>query len=101
MALSLVVHELGPLSAEAEQKFFDAVFAIAPDHWRVTPSVTLVATEVSTRYLLDHLKEATRRAGVAVPRLLLATPLGPDMAAQGLTAEGEAWVREMRGGGGA
>jgi hypothetical protein len=98
MALLLVLHDLGPEPPEeAESRFFGAVFEVAPDHWRVTADATLVGTEVSPRYLVGHLRRAAERAGIA-PRLLLATPV-PDgaMAAHGLTPEGEAWLREMRG----
>ena len=97
MALALVVHDLGPLSAAEEQEFFESVFAIAPDHWRLTPTTTFVATEVSATYLLGHLRQALRRAKLT-PRLLLVAPVGADLAGHGLTAEGEAWVREMQGG---
>ncbi len=51
------------------------------------------------RYLVDHLRRAAERAGIA-PRLLLATPVPEEegaVAAHGLTPEGEAWLREMRG----
>src|SRR5215207_3184200 len=97
MAICLVLYDLGPAPPEeAESRFFDAVFEVAPDHWRVTAGATLVGTEVSSRYLIDHLRRAAERAGIA-PRLLLATPV-PDgaMAVHGLTPEGEAWLREMR-----
>jgi hypothetical protein len=100
MVLLLVLHDLGPEPPEeAENRLFSAVFEVAPDHWRVTPGATLVGTEVSPRYLVDHLRRAAERAGIA-PRLLLATPVPEEegaVAAHGLTPEGEAWLREMRG----
>lgn len=96
MALVLVLHDLGPIAPEAEQAFFEAIFSIAPDHWRTMPQATLVGTEVSPGYLLHHLKEAARRARFT-PRLLMVTPVPPEMLAEGLGPDGEAWVREMRG----
>jgi hypothetical protein len=97
MALLLVAHDLGPVPEEAERAFFDGFFIVAPDHWRATPGATLVGTEVSPSYLLLHLRETARRAGFS-PRRLLVTPVGEGVAAHGLDAEGEAWLREMLAG---
>ncbi len=98
MALLLVVHDLGgPVPAEAERAFFDGFFIIAPDHWRAVPGATLVGTDVSPAYLLLHLTETARRAGFT-PRRLLVTPVGAEVATQGLDAAGEAWLREMLAG---
>ncbi len=94
MSLCLVVHELGSIAPEVEQRFFAAVFEVAPSHLRVTASVTLMGTEVSPRYLCDYLKAAARRAGIA-PFVLLATEVPEGVAVDGLTAEGEAWLRDM------
>jgi hypothetical protein len=94
MALCLVLHDLGPLTPEAEQRFFAAVFEVAPTHMPVAPGATLVGTEVSPAYLLDYLRRAATRAGLS-PRLLLATRVPGDVATEGLSEEGMAWLREM------
>jgi len=94
MSLCLVLHDLGPVAPEAEQMFFAAVFEIAPDHWRVTEDATLVATEVSPGYLLDHLRRSAARARLE-PRILLVTRVPAEVATHGLPENGEAWIREM------
>ncbi|HYZ33007.1 MAG TPA: hypothetical protein VE684_12085 [Crenalkalicoccus sp.] len=95
MSLCLVLHDFAGDGA-AEKACFDAVYEIAPEHWRVTPGATLVATGVSPRYLRDHLLGALRAQGLAA-RMLFAARIEPDAAAHGLTAEGEAWLAEVLG----
>jgi hypothetical protein len=99
MPLLLVLHDLGTPPAEApgeaEEDFFYTFFGVAPDHWRLAPGATLVGTDLSPRYLLQHLRQTAQRCGLA-PRLLLVTPMPEEVAALGLTPEGEAWMREMR-----
>ena len=91
MPISLVLHELGPAGPAAEQTLFDAVFEVASSHWRVTPSATLVGTDISPAYLRDHLRRALDGAG-APPVLLLVTPLPAGVAWHGLPPEGEEWL---------
>lgn len=95
MALLLILHDLGDPPAAAAEDFFYTFFVVAPDHWRVTPAASLVGTDLSPGYLLQHLRETARRCGIA-PRLLLVMPVPDTVAAYGLSAEGEAWMRDMR-----
>lgn len=96
MALLLMLHDLGNPPKEAEEDFFYSFFGLAPDHWRLAPGATLVGTDLSPDYLLRHLRQTAQRVGI-VPRLLLVMPVPERLAAQGLTPEGEAWMRDMRG----
>jgi hypothetical protein len=93
MALLLALHDLGPASPEAEQMFFASVFEVSSTHLCLNPGATLIATEVSPAYLLDLLRRAASRAGLS-PSLLLVTGMAEDVAAEGLSAEGMAWLRE-------
>lgn len=94
MAACLVLYDLGVASAEAERAFFDAIYEIAPDHWRVAPNTVLVGTAVSPGYLRDHLLHALA-AKDAVPALLLVTRLSGDSVWSALSPEGEDWLREV------
>lgn len=93
MPLLLALHDLGPLSPEAEQQFFAPVFEVSPTHLRLNPGATLVATEVSPAYLLDLLRRSAARAGVT-PALLLVTPVAAEVPVEGLSAESMEWLRE-------
>lgn len=95
MALLLILHDLGTPPAAAEEDFFYTLFGVAPDHWRITPAASLVGTNLSPGYLLEHLRDTARRCGIT-PRLLMVMPVPEGMVAHGLTAEGEAWLGEMR-----
>jgi hypothetical protein len=94
MSLCLVLHDIPGASAEAEKAFFEAIFEIAPEHWRITGAAVLVGTGVSPAYLRDHLLRVLQRQG-AQPGMLLVTRVPGDLAWQGLPAEGEAWLREI------
>ncbi len=94
MSVCLVLHDLADASAEAEKAFFEAIFEIAADHWRVTPEAVLVGAEITPAYLRDHLRQALASVGV-VPALLLVTRVSEDLAWAGLPAASEAWLREM------
>jgi hypothetical protein len=97
MSLCLVLHDLGRgASAEAEKAFFEAIFEIAPDHWRITGEAVLVGTGVSPAYLRDHLLRTLKRQG-AQPALLLVTRVAEDLAWHNLPGDGEAWLREVLG----
>ena len=91
MPICLVLHELGRAGETAEQALFGAVFEVASSHWRVTPSATLVGTDVSPAYLRDHLLRALRDAG-APAELMLVTPLPAGAAWHGIPPEGEEWI---------
>ncbi len=92
MPICLVLHELDHAGPGAEQALFGAVFEVASSHWRVTPSATLIGTDVSPAYLRDHLLRALADAG-APPTLLLVTPLASGAAAwHGIPPEGEEWI---------
>ena len=94
MTTCLVLHDLGPITAKAEQAFFEAIFEIAPEHWRITGGATLAATDVSPRYLLAHLERVLKQHGVTgVP--LLVTRVSPDMVWGSLSPEGAAWLAEV------
>jgi hypothetical protein len=95
MPLRLILHDFGLPPAEAEEDFLYTFFVIAPDHWRLAPGATLVATDLSPGYLLDHLRQTARRSGLE-PRLLLVMPFPEELASHGLTSDGEAWIRTMR-----
>jgi len=95
MPLCLILHDLGEAPAEMEDDFFFTFFGIAPDHWRLRPGATLVGTDLSPGYLLQHLRRSAERCGLT-PRLLLVTPVPDGAVAHGLDAEGEAWMRDMR-----
>jgi hypothetical protein len=91
MPICLVVHELGLAGPGAEQALFSAVFEVSSSHWRVTPTATLVGTDVSPAYLRDHLLRALDDAG-APPALMLVTPLAAEAAWHGVPPEGEEWM---------
>ena len=91
MPICLVLHEFGPAGPVAEQALFGAVFEVASSHWRVTPSATLVGTDVSPMYLRDHLMRALDDAG-APPALMLVTPVPAGAAWHGIPPEGEEWI---------
>ncbi|MBK1660762.1 hypothetical protein [Paracraurococcus ruber] len=94
MSLSLILHDLSAVGAEAESRFFEAIFQVAPEHWRVRPEATLAATTVSPAYLRDHLLAslpADRRPGT----LLLVTRMPPDASWNALSGQGDAWVQDM------
>jgi hypothetical protein len=93
MSVCLVLHDLAGVPAAAEKAFFEAIFEIAAEHWRVTPGAVLVGSGISPNYLRDHLLRALA-AQDAVPALLLVARLADDLAWTGLPAEGEAWLRE-------
>lgn len=95
MALLLILHDLGTPPAAAEEDFFYTFFGVAPDHWRVTPGASLVGTDLSPAYLLEHLRDSARRCAIQ-PRLLMVMPVPADVVSYGLTPEGEAWMRDMR-----
>ena len=95
MPLLLILHDLGSPPAEAEDDFFYTFFGVAPDHWRLAPGATLVGTDLSPGYLLQHLQQTARRCRIT-PRLLLVTPMPAEIAADGLSAEGLDWMRAMR-----
>lgn len=95
MPLCLILHDLGDAPAEATEDFFYTFFGIAPDHWRLADGATLVGTDLSPGYVLQHLRQAARRCGLA-PRLLLVTPVPEEAVSHGLGAEGEAWIRAMQ-----
>ena len=65
MPICLVLHEFGRAGPAAEQALFGAVFEVASSHWRVTPSATLVGTDVSPAYLRDHLLRGRLEVGLA------------------------------------
>jgi hypothetical protein len=94
MSLCLVLHDLAGVPAAAEKAFFEAIFEIAPDHWRVTGEAVLVGTGVSPAYLRDHLLRALKQQG-ARPAMLLVSRVPGDLASHNLPAEGEAWLREV------
>ena len=94
MALSLILHDLSALEPDDEKRFFEAIFQIAPEHWRVSDGATLLETGVSPAYLRDHLVRvlpAERHSGTQ----LLVTRIAADTAWNGLSAEGERWLREV------
>lgn len=91
MPITLVLHDPDLGGSEGETAFFDAIFEIAPTHWRVRPDTTLIGTDLSPAYLRDHLRRALDRAGVPLG-LLLVTPMDADAAWHGLPPEGEAWI---------
>jgi hypothetical protein len=94
MSLCLVLHDLGDASATAEKVFFEAIFEIAPEHWRVTGQATIVATGVSPAYLRDHLLRALKKED-APDAMLVVTQVSPDAAWHKLPAEGETWLRDL------
>jgi hypothetical protein len=97
MSLCLVLHDLGPAaSADVEKVFFEAIFEIAPEHWRITGEAVLVGTGVSPAYLRDHLLRTLKKQGVQ-PAMLLVTRVAADMTWHGLSPEGETWLREVLG----
>ena len=92
MALSLILHDLSALEPDDEKRFFEAIFQIAPEHWRVSDGATLVDTGVSPLYLREHLVRALpdeRRSGTQ----LLVTRLSADSSWNALPKEGEAWLK--------
>lgn len=94
MALSLILHDLSGLGPDDERRFFEAIFQIAPEHWRVTDGATLLETGVSPSYLRDHLVRtlpAEQREGA----LLLVTRVAPDTAWSALRPDGEEWLRRL------
>lgn len=94
MALSLILHDLSALDPDDERRFFEAIFQIAPEHWRVSDGATFAETGVSPAYLRDHLVRALpadRRSGTQV----LVTRVGPGASWNALPAEGEQWLRDM------
>jgi hypothetical protein len=93
MAMCLVLHDLAGVPAAAEKAFFEAIFEIAAEHWRVTPGAVLVGSGVSPGYLRDHLLRALATQD-SVPALLLVTRVAGDLAWMGLPPEGETWLRE-------
>ena len=94
MSLSLILHELSALGPEEEKRFFESIFQIAPEHWRLAPGATLAATGVSPAYLRDHLLRAVPEQARADIRLLV-TRAPPDLAWHGQPSEGETWLREV------
>jgi hypothetical protein len=93
MALSLILHDLSGLEPDDDKRFFEAIFQIAPEHWRVTRSSTLVETGVSPIYLRDHLMRmlpVARRADT----LLLVTHVSADASWNALPEAGEQWLRD-------
>jgi hypothetical protein len=94
MSLCLVLHDLGAAPASAEKVFFEAIYEIAPEHWPITPRAVLVATGVSPAYLRDHLLRALKKEE-APDVVLTITRVPADAAWHNLSAEGEAWLREM------
>ncbi|TCZ58766.1 hypothetical protein EXY23_16280 [Roseicella aquatilis] len=93
MALSLILHDLSGLEAEDEKRFFEAIFQIAPEHWRVTEAATLLETSVSPAYLRDHLLRALPQDSRAGTQLLI-TRVSPDTSWHALRPDGEQWLRE-------
>jgi hypothetical protein len=97
MALSLILHDLSALEPDDEKRFFEAIFQIAPEHWRVSQGATLLETGVSPGYLRDHLVRvlpAERRSGTQ----LLVTRIAADTAWNALPVEGEEWLRDTLAG---
>jgi hypothetical protein len=94
MSICLVLHDLGDAPAAAEKVFFEAIFEIAPEHWRVTDRVTLVATGVSPAYLRDHLLRALKKEE-APDTMLAVTQFSADASWHNLPPDGEAWLREV------
>lgn len=94
MALSLILHDLSGLSPDEEKRFFESIYHIAPEHWRVSEDATLAATSVSPAYLRDHLLAALPAEARPTARVLV-TRTAPDLAWNGLSQEGEAWIREV------
>jgi len=93
MPLSLIVHDLAGLPPEDEKRFFEAIFQIAPEHWRVTEGVTLAETGVSPAYLLEHLLRCLPQ-GARAGTLLVTSRVPDDAAWNALPAAGETWLRE-------
>ncbi len=87
MPICLVLHELGHAGPAAEQALFGAVFEVASSHWRVTPSATLVGTDVSPAYLRDHLLRALAEDARCEPVCLLCLEADPLHCHRALVAE--------------
>jgi len=94
MSMCLVLQDFGGAPPAAEKVFFEAIFEVAPEHWRITGSATLVATGVSPAYLRDHLLRALKKENA--PAIMLAVMKVPGVIARhNLPPEGEAWLAEL------
>ncbi|RAI60774.1 hypothetical protein [Roseicella frigidaeris] len=93
MALSLILHDLAALESEDETRFFEAIFQIAPEHWRLSAGATLLETGVSPSYLRDHLLRALPEPLRSMTQLLV-TRVSADAAWNGLPTVGEQWLKD-------
>lgn len=93
MALSLILHDLAAIEADDETRFFEAIFQISPEHWRLSAGATLLETGVSPSYLRDHLLRALPEALRGMTQLLV-TRVSGDTAWNGLPAVGEQWLKD-------
>lgn len=106
MSLSLVIHrpeaadaaDASPDAggvAEMRKAVRDAIWEVADAHWAVAEDSILVSTDLSPSYLVSHFKRALARRGFTRSGLLLVTTVGPKAAWSGLSADSEAWLRDM------
>ncbi|MEN0075134.1 MAG: hypothetical protein AAGC69_12160 [Paracraurococcus sp.] len=93
MALSLILHDLAAIESEDETRFFEAIFQISPEHWRLSAGATLLETGVSPAYLRDHLLRA-RPEELRSAAQILVTRVSGDTAWAGLPTVGEQWLKD-------
>ena len=91
MALSLILHDLAGLAADDEKRFFESIFQIAPEHWRIAPGATLAETGVSPAYLRDHLLR-TLPIEARATTMLLISRVSADAVWHAVPPEGETWL---------
>ena len=91
MPITLVLHDPDLGGSEGETAFFDAIFEVAPTHWRVRPDTTLIGTDLSPAYLRDHLRRALDRTGAPLGFLLI-TPMAAEAVWHELPPGGAEWI---------
>lgn len=87
MTLCLVLHEL---PAGGEEAVEASVWQLSESHWSL-PGAMLVETDVSSRYLLAHLRHALGRKGLEGQ--LLVTTLDSELHTAGLDPGILAWIQ--------
>jgi len=92
--LTIVLHDLGALSPESEKRFFEAIFQIAPTHWRIAGGATLLETGVSPGYIRDYLKRVLQDEA-APDSPLLVLPAGGAPAWHALPPAGATWLEDV------
>ena len=97
MALHLVLHRADPTAdhetaEDIRAVFADAVWEVAESHWSPAEDVLLVASDLSSNYLLVHFRRALKRRGAPEPTFLFVAPLAERPAMLGVPAEAEGWI---------